>query len=88
MQEGAGHASISGYVEVVFDNSDGRFPVRALLASLTFHSNQQRIHAWFNDIIPHANSSQASQAASRVTARHPNAAKQATSPAHSCLLAS
>ncbi|KAF6265896.1 RecF/RecN/SMC [Scenedesmus sp. NREL 46B-D3] len=27
LHEGAGHASISGYVEVVFDNSDGRFPL-------------------------------------------------------------
>jgi chromosome segregation ATPase len=26
-QEGAGHAVTSAYVEVVFDNSDGRFPV-------------------------------------------------------------
>jgi hypothetical protein len=43
MQEGAGHASISGYVEVVFDNSDGRFPVRGLLDELGIHT-QQRIH--------------------------------------------
>jgi len=28
LQEGAGHAVMSAYVEVVFDNSDGRFPVR------------------------------------------------------------
>ncbi len=27
MQEGAGHAVMSAYVEVVFDNSDGRLPV-------------------------------------------------------------
>ena len=26
-QEGAGHAVLSAYVEVVFDNSDGRLPV-------------------------------------------------------------
>lgn len=30
MQEGAGHAVPQAYVEVVFDNSDGRFPVCAL----------------------------------------------------------
>ena len=30
VQEGAGHAVLSAYVEVVFDNSDGRFPVRHL----------------------------------------------------------
>jgi hypothetical protein len=29
VQEGAGHAVLSAYVEVVFDNSDGRFPVGA-----------------------------------------------------------
>lgn len=28
LQEGAGHAVLSAYVELVFDNSDGRFPVR------------------------------------------------------------
>jgi hypothetical protein len=28
MQEGAGHAVLSAFVELVFDNSDGRFPVR------------------------------------------------------------
>lgn len=27
LQEGTGAAVMSGYVEVVFDNSDGRFPV-------------------------------------------------------------
>lgn len=27
LQEGAGHAVPSAYVELVFDNSDGRFPV-------------------------------------------------------------
>lgn len=27
VQEGAGHAVLSAYVEVVFDNSDGRLPV-------------------------------------------------------------
>jgi hypothetical protein len=27
-QEGAGHAVMSAYVEVVFDNSDNRLPVR------------------------------------------------------------
>ena len=26
-QEGAGHAVLSAYVEIVFDNSDNRFPV-------------------------------------------------------------
>lgn len=33
-QEGAGHAVLSSYVEIVFDNSDGRFPVshRQILA--------------------------------------------------------
>ena len=30
-QEGAGHAVISAYVEIVFDNSDGRLPVIAKL---------------------------------------------------------
>jgi hypothetical protein len=28
LQEGAGHAVVSAYVEIVIDNSDGRFPVR------------------------------------------------------------
>ena len=28
LQEGAGHAVLSAYVEIVFDNSDNRFPVR------------------------------------------------------------
>lgn len=28
VQEGAGHAVMSAYVEIVFDNSDGRIPVR------------------------------------------------------------
>jgi len=28
LQEGAGHAVHSAYVEVVFDNSDNRFPAR------------------------------------------------------------
>jgi hypothetical protein len=28
LQEGAGHAVLSAFVELVFDNSDGRFPVR------------------------------------------------------------
>lgn len=27
LQEGAGHAVLSAYVEIVFDNSDNRFPV-------------------------------------------------------------
>lgn len=27
MQEGTGSATISAYVEIVFDNSDNRFPV-------------------------------------------------------------
>jgi hypothetical protein len=27
-QEGAGHAVLSAYVEIVFDNSDNRIPVR------------------------------------------------------------
>lgn len=27
-QEGAGHAVLSAYVEIVFDNADNRFPVR------------------------------------------------------------
>lgn len=31
LQEGAGNAVSSAYVEVVFDNSDGRFPVRRAL---------------------------------------------------------
>lgn len=26
-QEGAGHAVLSAYVEIVFDNADNRFPV-------------------------------------------------------------
>lgn len=33
LQEGAGHAVMSAYVEVVFDNSDGRFPVRVAIES-------------------------------------------------------
>ena len=36
LQEGAGHAVLSAYVEIVFDNSDNRIPVRWL----TVH------HAW------------------------------------------
>jgi hypothetical protein len=35
MQEGTGAAVMSGYVEVVFDNSDGRFPVSAAFTPLT-----------------------------------------------------
>lgn len=27
LQEGAGHAVLSAYVEIVFENSDNRFPV-------------------------------------------------------------
>lgn len=39
MQEGAGHAVPQGYVEVVFDNSDGRFPVGPRFpASLLAHA--------------------------------------------------
>jgi len=31
LQEGAGHAVLSAYVEIVFDNSDNRLPVGLLL---------------------------------------------------------
>ena len=31
MQEGAGHAVLSAFVEIVFDNSDNRLPVSLLL---------------------------------------------------------
>lgn len=30
MQEGAGHAVLSAYVEIIFNNSDNRLPVRSL----------------------------------------------------------
>ena len=34
-QEGAGHAVMSAYVEIVFDNSDNRLPVCPFYSSLT-----------------------------------------------------
>ena len=35
VQEGSGTAVMSAYVEIVFDNSDGRFPVRSTREALT-----------------------------------------------------
>ena len=47
LQEGAGHAVVSAYVEVVFDNSDGRFPVRRPAPStLAVHAAGQRCLAF------------------------------------------
>ena len=40
LQEGAGHAVLSAYVEIVFDNSDNRFPVRIdTLSKLAIHAD-------------------------------------------------
>jgi len=39
LQEGAGHAVLSAYVEIVFDNSDNRFPVSIdTLSELAIHA--------------------------------------------------
>ena len=39
LQEGAGHAVLSAYVEIVFDNSDNRFPVSIdTLSELPIHA--------------------------------------------------
>lgn len=39
LQEGAGHAVLSAYVEIVFDNSDSRFPVSLdTLSELAIHA--------------------------------------------------
>jgi hypothetical protein len=46
VQEGAGHAVLSAFVELVFDNSDGRFPVRAWAhGGSGGHAGRERRHA-------------------------------------------
>lgn len=36
LQEGAGHAVLSAYVEIVFENSDNRFPVRYIFVCMKY----------------------------------------------------
>ena len=58
LQEGAGHAVMSAYVEIVFDNSDNRLPVSCCLVAFVcairfLHSASEALATSFSLTLPH-----------------------------------